>query len=86
MRKYVNIYLVDKAYGGPEEGGWWYDYGVAVGSLPFTDKMHKAAIEWGEAQNASRPNISSVSSIGQYAVNIEEEQAKNFPDQRPFYE
>lgn len=24
----VAIYLVDRAYGGPEEGGWWYDYGV----------------------------------------------------------
>lgn len=24
----VAIYLVDKAYGGPEEGGWYYDYGI----------------------------------------------------------
>lgn len=24
----VAIYLVDKAYGGPEEGGWWYNYGI----------------------------------------------------------
>jgi len=23
----VAIYLVDRAYGGPEEGGWWYDCG-----------------------------------------------------------
>jgi len=22
------IYLVDKAYGGPEEGGWWYEHGT----------------------------------------------------------
>lgn len=22
---YVNTYLIDKAYGGPEEGGWWYN-------------------------------------------------------------
>jgi len=25
--KHVNVYLVDRAYGGPEEGGWWYEYG-----------------------------------------------------------
>lgn len=23
----VAIYLVDQAYGGPEEGGWWFDCG-----------------------------------------------------------
>jgi hypothetical protein len=22
---YVNLYLQDREYGGPEEGGWWYD-------------------------------------------------------------
>ena len=23
--KYVNVYLRDRAFGGSEEGGWWYD-------------------------------------------------------------
>lgn len=22
---YVNVYSVDRGYGGPEEGGWWYE-------------------------------------------------------------
>jgi hypothetical protein len=26
----VAIYLVDQAYGGPEEGGWWYQCGERV--------------------------------------------------------
>jgi hypothetical protein len=26
----VAIYLVDRAYGGPEEGGWWYYCGQRV--------------------------------------------------------
>lgn len=26
----VAIYLCDRAYGGPEEGGWWYDCGERV--------------------------------------------------------
>jgi hypothetical protein len=26
----VAIYLVDKQYGGPEEGGWWYEAGTRV--------------------------------------------------------
>lgn len=24
----VSVFLVDRAYGGPEEGGWWYDTGT----------------------------------------------------------
>lgn len=27
LRRVVGIYLVDRAYGGPEEGGWYYDVG-----------------------------------------------------------
>lgn len=26
----VSVHLVDRAYGGPEEGGWWYDYGMPL--------------------------------------------------------
>lgn len=26
----VAIYLVDRSYGGPEEGGWWFDHGERV--------------------------------------------------------
>lgn len=26
----VALYLVDRHYGGPEEGGWWYDAGQRV--------------------------------------------------------
>src|SRR5262245_19657920 len=24
---HINVYERDRAYGGPEEGGWWYDTG-----------------------------------------------------------
>lgn len=27
MRFIVALYEIDRAYGGPEEGGWWYDTG-----------------------------------------------------------
>jgi hypothetical protein len=33
--KYANAYLTNRAYGGPEEGGWYYDVGEPVMSLPF---------------------------------------------------
>jgi len=33
--KYANAYLTDRLYGGPEEGGWYYDVGEPIMSLPF---------------------------------------------------
>lgn len=27
---FIGVYLVDRSYGGPEEGGWWYDSGYTV--------------------------------------------------------
>ena len=27
---YVNVYQVERAYGGSEEGGWWYDAGTVL--------------------------------------------------------
>jgi hypothetical protein len=36
---YVNVYAMSRCYGGPEEGGWYYDAGVPVTSVrvEFTD-------------------------------------------------
>jgi hypothetical protein len=31
---FINAYLVTRHYGGPEEGGWWYNAGQAVTSIP----------------------------------------------------
>jgi hypothetical protein len=51
MRSIVAFYEVDRTYGGPEEGGWWYDSGRFVRAIGFylTDA---AAI--GAAQRANR--------------------------------
>ena len=84
--KYVNVYLIDKAYGGPEEGGWYYDYGIVVGTMPFSSLSVQAAEAYCDKANAGRPSISDVDSVGWYSVYIEDEQGTNFPDRRPFYE
>jgi hypothetical protein len=28
--RFVAVYAIDRCYGGPEEGGWWYDTGDLV--------------------------------------------------------
>lgn len=32
---WVGVYLMDRAYGGPEEGGWYYDCGELVKDPTF---------------------------------------------------
>lgn len=32
---YVNAYAVTRHYGGPEEGGWWYNRGTPLASIPI---------------------------------------------------
>lgn len=65
----VAIYLVDKAFGGPEEGGWWFDVSVRVDellpdldaeyALPRFFVEHNAAADWAATVNlhlAAGPN------------------------------
>lgn len=35
---YVNAYSVSRCYGGPEEGGWWYDDYEPLASVPVLKK------------------------------------------------
>lgn len=48
MRKYVNVYAVGRAYGGPAEGGWWYDTGDPVAAIP----VELTQGEWETAREA----------------------------------
>lgn len=32
-RTFVNVYRVQRAYGGPEQGGWWYNRGTCLSSI-----------------------------------------------------
>lgn len=38
MPVFLNTYERHMAYGGPEEGGWWYDCGTPVQSIFYSDE------------------------------------------------
>jgi len=38
---YITIYLEDRAYGGPEEGGWWFDAGIPVSMVDLSDSLRE---------------------------------------------
>lgn len=37
MIKYVSAYITTRHYGGPEEGGWWYNLSHLIETLPFEE-------------------------------------------------
>lgn len=86
--KYVNVYLLDRAYGGPEEGGWYYTYGTKIKSIPTLKprKLYKKVLRWCEQQNEGTPEIYSVLSQGRYDVYIEDGPAQSWPESKPYYE
>lgn len=93
--KFVNIYEVNRGYGGPEEGGWWYDYGsVSVSfAIPSGDQEEaKAKLilaqsivdDWnGDGENR---DLGSVNCVGSFLCWIEDHPGRDFPDRKPHYE
>ena len=51
MPVYLNTYETHEAYGGPEEGGWWYTCGIPVQSVLINDEDFE---EWLEAANPDK--------------------------------
>jgi hypothetical protein len=93
----VAVYEIDLAYGGREEGGWWYQRGSLV-RISRTFRSQERAYEYCRRLNArlrSRvfgPNrgkreISSVLSDGEYQAEVHTDCApKSYPERRPHYE
>jgi len=86
---WVNVYSVTRHYGGPEEGGWWYDAGEVVASTPADneDEANQLAatcrekfkdMEWG--------NIYSVNGGVQIRVLVEDQPGEAWPARTPHYE
>jgi len=92
------IVMHDKSYGGPEEGGWYYDtYEPQIGPDVPTPAVFKTRAEaeawcddqtlWCQGQNEARHPPSSTISDGHYATMIYEgEFPCTLPKERPHYE
>lgn len=93
----VAVYLVDRAYGGPEEGGWWYECGVPADEYACYTRgfrLESAAISYasklndryGKEWNEGRVSINSVRSTGGYYAEVCEGNPAAYPAERPRYE
>ena len=88
---WVNVYLTSQAYGGSEEGGWYYSAGEPVASIAVrsVSSLREALAKmqaWVEEENEQLPPAHSVLSRGGYEVRIEKHFAREYPDSRPAYE
>lgn len=87
---FVSVCLEDMAYGGPEEGGWYYHTSERIESHYAATPRALAAIlarMERDYSNEGRREISSVLSDGQYCIIIGDEPAAQYdPERRPHYE
>jgi len=94
VRYALAAYTIDRAYGGPEEGGWWYDIGAKAKDIAyFTDE--EAAFQACRRRNhliqllqKEKRDIGSVLYHGdRYQYEIWDMYAPKFyPATRPHYE
>jgi hypothetical protein len=91
----VAVLLEDRAFGGHEEGGWYFDYGYPCALRIAPQRRFKTRVKaWGYLSkirrliariNDDRPEISSVLSEGRYQAYIFTGKVKGYPDRRPTY-
>lgn len=87
---FVNVYEVDRIYGGPEEGGWWYDAGTAVVSRQVSEADSERVRAELEAKYPKGTGRNSCNSViyqgGDYRVWVENHPAQDYPKVTPHYE
>lgn len=84
---YVNIYQLSRNYGGPEEGGWWYDSGSPVGAIPC--ESYTEAEEIAEKYEQRFPTTKARYSVlggEDHTILIEREMGRYWPERTPRYE
>lgn len=79
--RFVSVYNVGRRYGGPEEGGWYYDCYMPVSTRPvlrFRARVLQARLRAEHEPHAGRRNW--------YAVYVEKTPYENMTRNRPHYE
>ena len=82
----VSTYFVQRCYGGPEEGGWWYD------AYEFVDSKTTNKIQANHMKSkilksfGKQRDLNSVLCSGIYTVIIEKNVGDNTTKEIPYYD
>jgi hypothetical protein len=86
--RWVNVYEVTRHYGGPEEGGWWYDWYECIDSVEVEEEkayeLSQAKKE--EYEDRKWGNIYSVRGGVDIRVLVEDWKAQSQTPRTPHYE
>ena len=87
---YLNAYNVNRFYGGPQEGGWWFDAGDPTASVPLREEDPAAAVEWGAYLRekvgwTSQHDRFSVLGHDDFEIRQDDYFARPFPEETPHY-
>lgn len=90
-RQYINAYEVSRHYGGSEEGGWYYDAGAPLASIPVTTRAeaNEAIARLYSTFRADYEDLRDRHSVigeDDLEIYIERATAEHYPQRRPHYE
>lgn len=87
---FVNVYELDRGYGGPEEGGWWYDIRTPVHSVRADSKVAAERIaeqlQEDYPEEGERPIYSVIYDGGAHSIRVENHPPVREPQSVPHYE
>ena len=85
---YINVYAVTRHFGGPEEGGWWYNAGEILESKQCHPELVNSVRAELEAKYADQKegDIYSVRGGVDIEVQLSDEPGEDFPKHTPHYE
>lgn len=89
---FMSIYSTTRHYGGPEEGGWWYNLDILEYTVPicrdaglellYTIYLYLCKV----AVMKTEGNIYSINGGIEYYVDLEHKQGESENKERPHYE
>ena len=84
----ITIHETTLNYGGPEEGGWWYQAGLPV--LTHCIFSKRQAIQtfiqyFDEYEIQEQPSLGISTTYSNYEVNFDSKYAAHYPTERPYH-
>lgn len=89
---YVNAYALTQVYGGPEEGGWWFDVKSPLASVKVYTRNEAIRVYgllldlYKDVYDEQRPYNSAVGDGVDLIIYMEEEIGQFSPKEVPHYE
>ena len=89
---HVNEYHEKQGYGGPEEGGWYFNAGIYIrclGAYATKQEADERALmlqDYIDELNSGAPPLTSVLSAGLRRIFVEPHAGRDYPSCRPHYE